>query len=231
MRKLGIKKISRQTIRNILKEEGIEPGPDRTSDTWDEFIKRHGATLWGCDFFSVKAVTARGIQTLFMLAFLNLKTREAIVSKSTANPDSAWVVEQTEAFLDQTVNREEKPSIILHDLDTKFTKEFTAKVKEKGVRTNPLPKASPNLNGRCERFIGTIKSECLLRFIVFGKRHLDYLVQDFAEYYNKFRAHMERDHLPPIREAPPEVDTLPMDQVEIKSYVGGLVKSFERKAA
>src|SRR6185295_11970104 len=99
-------------------------------------------------------VTARGIQTL-MMAFLYLKTREVIVSNSTANLDSAWVVEQTEVFLDQTMNREEKPSIILHDLDTKFTKEFTAKVKEKGVRTNPLPKASANLNGRCERFIGT----------------------------------------------------------------------------
>ena len=205
--------------------------PDRTSDTWDEFIKRHGATLWGCDFLSVKAVTARGIQTLFMLAFLNLKTREAIVSKSTANPDSAWVVEQTEAFLDRTMNREEKPSIILHDLDTKFTKEFTAKVKEKGVRTNPLPKASPNLNGRCERFIGTIKLEGLRNFIIFGKRHLDYLVSEFTAYYNTHRAHMEREHLLPIHEEPSEVDSLSMEQIEVKSYVGGLVKSFERKAA
>src|SRR5690606_17963741 len=56
LRKLGIKKISRQTVRNILKEEGIQPGPDRTSDSWTEFLQRHGETLWGCDFFSVKAV-------------------------------------------------------------------------------------------------------------------------------------------------------------------------------
>jgi putative transposase len=231
LRKLGIKKISRQTIRNILKEEGMEPGPDRTSDTWDEFIKRHGATLWGCDFFSVKAVTARGIQTLFMLVFLNLKTREAIVSKSTAHPDSGWVVEQTELFLDQTLNRDEKPSIIMHDLDTKFTKEFTAKLKEKGVRTNPLPKASPNLNGRCERVIETIKLECLRKFIIFGKRHLEYLVSEFCEYYNKHRAHMEREHLPPIRTEPEEVISLKMEQIEVKSYVGGLVKSFAKKAA
>jgi putative transposase len=231
LRKLGIKKVSRQTVRNILKEEGIEPGPDRTSDTWDEFLKRHGATLWGCDFFSVKAVTAKGIQTLFMLAFLNLKTREAIVSKSTAHPDSAWVVQQTEAFLDQTLNREEKPSIIMHDLDTKFTKEFTVTLSAHGVRTNPLPKASPNLNGRCERFIETIKLECLKSFIIFGKPHLDYLVSEFSDYYNRYRSHMEREYLPPIREAPNEVETLSLEQVEVKSYVGGLVKSFERKAA
>ena len=62
MRKLGIKGISRQTVRNILKDEGIKPGPDRTSDTWNNFIERHGETLWACDFFSVKTVTARGIR-------------------------------------------------------------------------------------------------------------------------------------------------------------------------
>ena len=119
----------------------------------------------------------------------------------------------------------------MHDRDTKFTKEFTAKLKEHGLRTNALPKASPNLNGRCERFIETIKLECLNKFIIFGKRHLDHIVSEFVDYYNTVRSHMERDHLPPVREEPEEVETLSMEQIEIKSYVGGLVKSFERKAA
>ena len=100
-----------------------------------------------------------------------------------------------------------------------------------GMKTNPLPKASPNLNGRCERFIGTIRWECLDKFIVFGKQHLDYLVSEFVTFYNHQRAHMERDHLPPIRDVPVEVATLTMDQIEVKEYVGGLVKSFERRAA
>ncbi len=99
------------------------------------------------------------------------------------------------------------------------------------MKTNPLPKRSPNLNGRCERFIGTIKWECLDKFIVFGKRHLDYLISEFTSYYNTKRSHMERDWLPPIREEPDEVETLKLDQIEVKSYVGGLVKSFERRAA
>jgi putative transposase len=119
----------------------------------------------------------------------------------------------------------------MHDKDTKFTKEFVAKLKSRGVRTNSLPKASPNLNGRVERIIGTLRWECLDKFIIFGKRHLDYLVSEFIEYYNKQRSHMERDWLPPVREEPEEVETLNLDQIEVKSYVGGLVKSFERKAA
>ena len=87
-----------------------------------------------------------------------------------------WVVEQTKEFLDQTMTREQKPSIVMHDRDTKFTKEFTATLKAKDVRTNVLPIASPNLNGRVERFVQSIKYECLFKFILFGKRHLDYVV-------------------------------------------------------
>jgi putative transposase len=231
LRKLGIKKISRQTVRNILKEEGIEPGPDRTSDNWDNFVKRHAKTLWAVDFFSVKTVTARGLKDMYVLVWLCMTTREVIVSESTQHPNSAWVEKQADLFVDQTAGREEKPDIVMHDKDTKFTKEFTAKLKSRGLRTNSLPKASPNLNGRCERFIETIKLECLNKFIIFGKRHLDHLVSEFTDYYNHHRSHMEREHLPPVRNEPDEVETLTMEQIEVKSYVGGLVKSFERRAA
>ena len=82
-----------------------------------------------------------------------------------------------------------------------------------------------------QRFIETIELECLAKFIIFGKRHLDYLISEFTDYYNTRRSHMERDHLPPVREEPDEVDTLKMDEIEVRWYVGGLVKSFERKAA
>lgn len=134
-------------------------------------------------------------------------------------------------FVDRTAGRDEKPAIIMHDRDMKFTKEFSAKLKERGLRSNDLPKASPNLNGRCERAILTLTSECLSRFFVFGKRHLDYLLGEFVEYYNRVRSSMVRDDLPPVRAAPEEVETLKYDQIQIKSLVGGLVKSFHLKAA
>jgi putative transposase len=230
LRKLGIKKISRQTVRNILKEEGIQPGPDRTSDCWDNFVQRHGETLWAVDFFSVKSVTTRGLRDLYLMVFLCMKTREVIVSPSTEHPNSAWVKQQAEAFLDQTANRSEKPSIVMHDRDTKFTKEFVAQLRDHGVRTNALPKASPNLNGRVERFIQTIKHECLFKFILFGKKHLDHLVSEWVDYYNTVRSHTERSHLPPIHEEPEENPQPILNQIVIKSHVGGLVRSFERKA-
>ncbi|MEK6259182.1 MAG: integrase core domain-containing protein [Planctomycetota bacterium] len=124
-----------------------------------------------------------------------------------------------------------KPTLMLHDRDVKFTAMFTKTLQKHGITANPLPITSPNLNGRCERFIETIKLECLSKFIVFGKRHLDYLVTEFTSYYNRHRAHSSRDHLPPIREVPTEVASLSLDQIVITSHVGGLVKSFGRKAA
>lgn len=79
LRKLGIKGISRQTVRTILKEEGIKPGPNKTSDCWDNFIKRHTETLWAVDFFSVKAVTVSGLRDLYLMAFLCLRFRRPVL--------------------------------------------------------------------------------------------------------------------------------------------------------
>ena len=93
---------------------------------------------------------------MYVLVWLCLETREAIVSSSTEHPNSAWVVEQTELFLEETATREIKPEIVIHDMDTKFTKEFTASLAGRGVRTNPLPVTSPNLKDHvasCTSFV------------------------------------------------------------------------------
>ena len=81
------------------------------------------------------------------MVLLCMQSREMVVSTSTEHPNSAWVVKQTDRFVDQTMDREEKPSLVMDDLDAKFTKEFVERLKARGVRHNALPKASPNLNG------------------------------------------------------------------------------------
>ncbi len=234
LRKMGIKKMSRATVRSILTEAGIDPPPDRNNDRWKNFIERHANTLWAVDFFSVRTVTTLGFQQMYVLVWICMTSREIIVSESTKHPNAAWVEEQAERFLDQTANRDpdEKPAIVLHDNDTKFCKDFTDKLKSRGVKPNALPVASPNLNGRCERVILTIKSECLAKFILFGKRHLDHVLGEFTDYYNTVRSSMVRDHLPPVRDGEPEeIETINLSQVRVNSHVGGLVKSFARKAA
>jgi hypothetical protein len=124
------------------------------------------------------------------------------------------------------------PATVARWLRDEATGKMKCKKPKGGQRKpNPLPITSPNLNGRCEKFIGTIKAECLSKFIAFGKRYMDYLVSSFVDYYNHHRAHSGRNHLPPIREVPAEVAPLSVDQVIVRSHVVGLVKSFQRNAA
>ena len=89
MRKLGITRISRQTVKNILKEAGLDPESKRGTGSWDEFLKMHADTLWQCDFLSVKSLTLTGFVDLYLLAFLQIGTRRAWNSPCTAHPDSA----------------------------------------------------------------------------------------------------------------------------------------------
>ena len=95
-----------------------------------------------------------------------------------------------------------------------------------------LPFRSPNLNARCERVIQTIQQECVDNFLVFGTRHLDYLISEFVEYYNTVRSHSRREHLPPLRQnVPEENSTIDFSKIVCQERLGGLIKSFERAAA
>ncbi len=118
----------------------------------------------------------------------------------------------------------------MHDRDAKVTKAFVAKLKEHVVRHNASPNASPNMNGRCEQYVGTIRWERLGKFIISGKRHLDSVCEEFTRSYNEKRSHMACGHLPPLAEVPEEVETLKPCEIRVRECVGGLVKSFERKA-
>ena len=230
LRRLGITGICRQTVAKILKEHGLEPSPKRSRRTWSEFVQSHAKTLWACDFFTQRTVTYRGIVDLYLLVFIHLDTRRIFLSPATKNPDSAWVSEQAREFARQLPS--DAGFDLVHDRDAKFSSEFRKAVRTAGGRLLKLPVASPNLNGRCERVIKTIKYECLRKFIVFGKRHLDYLLAEFTLFYNRHRAHSSRGYLPPeSSKPPPENNSVALEEVVCWEHLGGLLKSYQRRAA
>lgn len=231
LRRLGISRICRQTVKNILKEEDVQPSPRRRQGTWDEYLKAHAQTLWACDFFTKRSVTSKGLVDLYVLVFMHLESREVIVSKSTANPISEWVVEQTAEFLRKTETREHPPTHLIHDRDTKFSAEFRMTLKHAGIQSKKLPIRSPNLNARVERFIQTIKQECLDHFIAFGPQHLDYLVREFVQHYNEARPHSNRNHRAPCDQSSvPEWETIQLEEVACEERLGGVIKSMHRRA-
>lgn len=180
MKKLGIRNVSRQTVVNIMKENGLDPGPTRGKGTWDEFIKIHASTMWACDFLSKRVWTLRGPIDLYLLVFLQIGSRKVWITGATAHPDSAWVALQARNFCMELPDGDRQRAIVLHDNDTKFTAQFREILKAEGLRPHRLVPVSPNLNAYVERFIQTIQEECLDHFVVVGQAHFDYIVEEFA---------------------------------------------------
>lgn len=234
IRKLGIRRISRQTVKNILKAHGLEPGPIRGEGSWDEFLKIHAATLWQCDFLSKRAFTKKGPVDLYLLIGIHVGSRRVLISAPTAHPDSAWVAQQARNFTMVAQELSDKPpDILLHDHDTKFTAQFDEILKSSGVRVKEPPPCSPNLNAFAERFIQTLEVECLDHFIVLGERHLHHLAQQFVAHYHAERPHQSLGNRPPnATEAAEEIGMPPpAGEVICHERLGGLLKHYERAAA
>src|SRR6266576_4291654 len=117
LKKLGIKSVSRNTVKRILRVNGFDPGPQRGLGTWDEFLKIHAATLWQCDFMAIKSLTPKGFRDLFVLVFLHVETRRAYVSPATYHPNEAWVCDQARAFVKHAQKSGLGTHIIMHDRD------------------------------------------------------------------------------------------------------------------
>ncbi|MCC7085003.1 MAG: DDE-type integrase/transposase/recombinase [Pirellulales bacterium] len=169
LRKLGIRSVSRSTVKNILKSNGLDPGPQRGVGTWDEFLKIHAATLWQCDFLSVKTLTRKGFRDLFVLVFLHVETRRVFVSPATSHPDETWVCEQANAFVNHARKVKLGNDLVMHDRDTKFTAKFKATLTTAGISIRLSPYRSPNMVAFAERFSQTLRQECLEHFVVFSR--------------------------------------------------------------
>ena len=245
LRKLGVKAVSRNTVKNILKENGLDPGPKRGAGTWDEFLKIHAATLWQCDFYAKKVLTIKGFRDLFLLVFLHVETRRVFIAPSTFHPHEAWVKEQAQAFLKHVAETGLGATIVMHDRDTKFTASFDGILKSADLKVMKSPFRSPNTVAFVERFIQTLQQECLDYFIVFGQRHMDHLVSEMVAYYHQERPHQGKANDPLMPVAPPFTpqtqnarkktaqppDVVPISEIECRTRLGGLLKHYVRKAA
>lgn len=229
LRKLGIH-LSRQTVKNILVEAGLTPAPGHTSsdDTWDAFLKRHADTLWQCDFLS----KPMRFIPLYLLVFIHLGTRRIWISPCTAHPDSAWVSQQARNFLQHADDIDLPVKIVMRDRDGKFQGGFDGIIEGSEATIKLTAPMSPNLRAHVERVILTLKSEIFDYFVVVAERHLNYLIRHAMTWYNSERPHSVRDHLPPACEKPPAPQvSLKMSEVVCTTRLGGLLKSYSRRAA
>ncbi len=237
LRKLHIRKISRGTVKNILVANDIEPAPTRRGLAWAEFIQRHKQTLWACDFFSKSVWTPLGMRRFYVLVFIHIGSRRVHIAGITDRADRDWMAQRARELADFFRGRgrgqAELPTMVFRDQDVRFTKQFDAILKSAGVPMQKLTAYSPNLNAYIERWIQSIKHECLDHFIVFGERHLRYLVEEYVDYYHHQRPHQGLSNEPlhglQLIEEPDQPDDA--SHIICNSRLGGLLKHYERRAA
>lgn len=232
VRKLRIRCVSASTIKNILKEEGIQPSPKRGGGFWDQFLKAHVDTLWQVDFFSKMIWTPTGLRQAFVLALIHIGTRRVFCSPCSFKPNSKWMTSQAHAFIEQAREAGLGIEYLVRDRDNMYVRKFDQVFKDIGCKVKPTAPQAPNQNAYVERWIKSIKYECLCFFIVFGKKHFDYLITSYLEFYNSVRPHQGLDNRPLVGSWPEINEPLAEDeQIICHESLGGLLRHYERVAA
>jgi putative transposase len=182
--------VARGTIVNILQEHGIDPAPLRGKRTkWSTFLKAHWKMMIASDFFTVEVWRLHGLTTYYVLFFLELSSRLVKIAGITTNPNTAWMVQIGRNLTEPDEGWFSAKRMVIVDRDTKYCADFRALLEGGGSEIIRLPPRSPNLNAYAERFVGSIKSECLNRLIFFGEASLRRAIREYVSHYHEERNH------------------------------------------
>jgi putative transposase len=222
--------ISDQTVGNILRRFGIAPASKRSQQmNWKDFIRQHMAVMAGIDFFTVEVLTWRGLVTYYVLFFLQLETRRVTIAGITNHPNEEWMVQMARRATDDIDGSLKTMRYVLHDRDSKFCAAFQETLRSGGVQPLILPARSPNLNAFAERWVRSIKSECLSKLILFGEGSLRQAATEFIEHYHLERPHQGKGNQPLFPAPLPTTSRFP-SPVKSRERLGGLLKFYERAA-
>jgi putative transposase len=177
-------RVSATTIRTVLLRQGLSPAPRRGGPTWRQFLRSQASGMLAADFFTVETVLLR---TLYVLFFIELSTRRVYVTGATRHPDSAWVTQQARNLaIDGWL---EGVRFLVHDRDAKFSGPFDEIFETEGAEVILTPIRAPKANAFAERFVRTVRSECLDHVLVWGRRHLDRVLRTYVDHYMEERPH------------------------------------------
>jgi putative transposase len=229
---LGIS-IAPSTVWTILREAGVEPAPRRLDSSWREFLRRQAASIIECDFLTVDTVFRKRFYILF---FIELASRRVRIAGITANPDGAWVTQQARNLIMRLDDERVPVRFLIRDRDSKFAASFDEVLRTEGIRVIKAPVRAPRARAHAERWIESLRRECLDRLLILGLRHLERVVRVYAEHYNGHRPHRslaQRPPLakpPPIEERAPSSEPLQLDRLRRCDRLGGLLHEYELAA-
>jgi hypothetical protein len=189
---LGLKVAT--TVRKILCEAGVGPAEERARLSWRTFLRQQARSMLAVDFFAVETISLRRLYVLF---FIELGSRRVHLAGCTANPTGAWVTQQARQFAWTLQEQRSLFCFLIRDRDSKFTRDFDAVFASEGIRVIKTPVQSPKANAIAERFVGTIRRECLDWLLILNRRHLERVLREYTEHYNTHRPHRSLELVPP----------------------------------
>ena len=176
-------RVARSTIAKILRAHGISPVPDRPL-SWRTFLAAHWGTIAAADFFTTEVWTVRGLVTYDTVFVIALESRRVHIAGSTPHPDDAFILQVARAMTDPTDGMLRGHRVLICDRDTKWSVAFRQLLWDVGVRVVQTPYRAPNCNAHAERFVRTIKEECLDRLVLIGEARLRRTLTEFGTHYH-----------------------------------------------
>jgi putative transposase len=225
--RLGMR-ASATAIRTTLRRHGLDPTPRPTATTWRAFLRRQAAGIVACDFFTVDTVWLRRLYVLF---FIELDTRRVHLAGVTGHPDAAWVTQQARNLLLVLGEQGRRVQFLLRDRDAKFCRAFDDVFRAEGAEIVLTPVQAPNANAFAERWVGTVRAECLDWLPIVGRRHLEQVLRVYVEHYNMHRPHRALGLGPPAPPADPDAaDEAWQGRIQRRDLLGGLLHEYRRAA-
>ncbi len=222
--KLGYR-VGRSTIRDVLKRQHLPAAPQRArqNSTWRAFLRRHQQQLLACDFFTVETLR---LKTVYVLFFIEIGTRRVHLAGCTRHPTGAWVAQQARQLVWKLQEEGQGIRFLLHDRDTKFSANFDAVFVSERIEVILTPYRTPNANAFAERWVRSVREECLDHLLIINERHLEHVLGEYSRYYNQARPHQGlRQRIPEPAYQQPNHGV-----VHRRDVLGGLIHDYYRDA-
>jgi len=227
LQQLGVR-VSATAIRSTLRRHRLDPAPRRASSSWPAFLRQQAAGIVACDFFTVDTVWLRRLYVLF---FIERDTRRVHLAGVTANPNGGWVTQQARNLLLVLGERGRRVRFVVRDRDAKFCRGFDDVFGSEGAEVLVTPVLAPRANAFAERWVRTVRQECVDWMLIVGRRHLEQVLGVYVEHYNRHRPHRALGRQAP--ESPAGLTVVGEDQqgrIRRHDLLGGLLHQYQRAA-
>ena len=214
------------TVWNILHKAGLDPAPRRQGPSWRQFCRAQAQTMLACDFFTVDTVLLRRVYVFFVL---EVGTRRVHVLGVTRNPAGEWATQQARNLMLALGERASGFRFLVRDRDTKFTDAFDAVFTGAGIVVLRSPPRAPKANAYAERWVSTVRRECMDRMLIFHQRQLVQVLAEFETHYNTHRPHRALEQHPPI-DCGEAQGASPSGSIRRAQIIGGLINEYRHAA-